>query len=158
MAVRVPYTSTIDRILIVPRLIASALIFGLVAWGIIAAFEFFHIPEKWNISGFLNIVLFLLLVLISGIISAFIYSKTVGKFLFSLSAFLYIRLKLKTKMSWRDSNSVAFLFIPNETGKWYPMLDALKIEQENRESYIKEFAKKVLETELQQSNKKETSQ
>jgi hypothetical protein len=153
MAIKVPFTSTIDRILIIPRLLSSFLIFGLVTWGIISIIEFFQL-EKLKISEFLSIVIFILLLLISGIITSFIYTKTAGKFFFILSAFIYIRYKLKTKMTWKDSSSVAFLFVPNDTGKWYQLNEVLRIEENNRVSFIIEFANKVLESQSQKTRVK----
>jgi hypothetical protein len=150
MAIKVPFTSTIDRILIIPRLISSFIIFGIIIGIIITIIDFFQL-EKINISEFLSVLLFIVLLITSGIVTSFIYTKTAGKFFFILSAFLYIRFKLKTKMSWNDSSSVAFLFVPNESGKWYPLKEVLKIEVNKRSAFILEFAKKVSESQYQKT-------
>lgn len=154
MAVRVHYTSTIDKILILPRLVVSGSIFGLILWGVISLIEYFDIPNRLKINEFLSVVFFLLMLLFCSIITASIYSKTAGRFFFILSAYLYLRFNLHTPMSWKDSGFVAFLFTPNETGKWYPMTDVLKLEKDLRQQYILKFAENVLKEYLDRKDTK----
>jgi len=144
MAIRVPYTTTIDRMLILPRFIIKAILLISILGGLSVLLEHFDIFKILNLNTTISIILFILL-LIGGIaLSNYIFTKTAGELFYTLSFYLYVKYKLKTKLSWKDANFVAFLFTPNDSGKWYTMTEVLKMAEEKRAAYIKNFAEKIL--------------
>ncbi len=91
----------------------------------------------------LNVISFITILIICTITTSLIYKSTIGKVLNILSAFLYVRIKLKTRISWKNANYVSFLFVPNSNNTWYPMLIVLTIPKDDREEYIIDFANSI---------------
>lgn len=60
-----------------------------------------------------------------------------------LSSYLYIRLSLRTPITFSEAKYFAFLFVPNDTGSWWPMREIKNLPKESRRQYIFEFAERV---------------
>jgi hypothetical protein len=64
------------------------------------------------------------------------------RFFHPLSSFLYVRLSLRTPITWRDALYLAFLLSPNDTKRWYPMREVRQLPVgERREALLKEAAR-----------------
>lgn len=141
MVVRVPYTHGYDRVLTILRIVTGLIWIGIVLLVLSAAgqiFEILHIDFSWFdslpgwLTGLLEIVFFL------GALALAIYLQTIttNRWISILSAYLYIRIRLRTKISLRDADYLSWLFVPNETGSWYPMREVLQIPREIRRQYL----------------------
>jgi hypothetical protein len=152
MAIRVHFTHSFDRILTIPRILISFILFFSVVGGFAFLLDTSDILGKLKTGVTINFIVFMALLFVSYGLTRYIYSKTAGRFFDTLSSYLYIKYKLKTKMSWKEADFVSFLFSPNGTGQWYPMKEVLKVSEEKRVSHIKYFAEKIL-SEYQVTNK-----
>lgn len=144
MAIKVTYSSSIDRYISVLRVLTSLIYFILVLLGISTFLEASKISVYLKFNGTVNLILFFILLIGSIMISNYLYQITAGKIYRILSSYLYVRIELKAKITWKDAEFVSFLFTPNETGKWYNMHNVLKLPKDQRVSYIVGFAEKVL--------------
>jgi len=63
-----------------------------------------------------------------------------NKLLEPLSAWLYITFVLKVRVSYFEARSVAKLFVPNDTGKWWPMKEVSEVPEQFRRAYFLEAA------------------
>lgn len=140
MAVRIPFTTGFDYCIIILRVITSFAWIFLVFGSLVEAVVFFNPP--FPNSKVLLAIICIAAFVGSLLLAQYLHSKTTGKFLFTLSAFLYIRITLKTKISWANCSKVGWLFTPNDTGKWYPLTEVKQMPPEMREIYILNFATK----------------
>ena len=61
---------------------------------------------------------------VSVIVAFFIISSSyVGPFFHILATHLYLTRTLGADITWADAEKVAWAFSPNDSGKWYPMLE-----------------------------------
>src|SRR5262249_40871885 len=67
-----------------------------------------------------------------------------SQFFRTLSAYMYIRLDLDTKVSYREAEGLAFLFIPNETGVWWPMREVKSLPEKERKQYIYAYLTRIV--------------
>ena len=63
-----------------------------------------------------------------------------------LSAWLYITRVLKVRVTYSEARSVAKLFVPNETGKWWPMKEVSNVPKDLRRAYFLEAAHAIMRT------------
>lgn len=130
MAILIHYTNSIDRLINIPRILISFILLFSIAGGFAFLMDASDILGKLKTSGTINIIIFMVLLFVSYGLTRYIYSKTAGIFFDTLSSYLYIKYKLKTKMSWKEAGFVSFLFSPNGSGNWYPMTEVLKLSEE----------------------------
>ena len=142
MAIKFPYTHHIDWLLIVPRIVVWAALLISIILGAIYLIDNIDF-SKVGLGTNMNTVLDILAIIFGYLLSRYLYALTFGRIFSTLSTYLYLRIELKTKMSWKDADFVSFLFTPNETGKWYPMDNVLKLPEKDRPKAVLEFAKKV---------------
>ena len=138
MAIRVSYTHAYDRSLTILRFITGFMWFVIVAWALSATGKLLGILgiEISSLEDFLpdwlNVILTIILLISFFTLAIYLHSITTNRWIGTLSAWLYIRYTLKTHVSFADATKVSWLFVPNETGKWYPMKELLQIPQERR--------------------------
>jgi hypothetical protein len=133
MAIRI-YTTTIwSKILIIPKFVLwIAVLMSVVSF------------SDW-ISSFLTLPIFLAIIIwIVIFIALLIFQISVLSPIFNtLSALLYIRINLKTKISWRQTKQIEWLFVPNETDKWWPMENIKDLPEDLRLPFLFKSAKKI---------------
>lgn len=56
------------------------------------------------------------------------------------SAYFYVRNDLDIKISYSEAKEVAFLFVPNRSGRWYPLEDLLNVPAADRKRALYDFA------------------
>ena len=71
----------------------------------------------------------------------FITFKVIKDFPENFSSFLYVRLHLRTKISYSDIKKIAFLFEADWDGRWYPLEEVRNISKPLRRDFVLEFAK-----------------
>jgi hypothetical protein len=131
------YDKTISILIKYPLGIALFASIGFLLVGLEEIFEISGENENVNIA--IGIGLFL----VSSILSIFIYEKLFAKLFFTLSAYLYIRFSLKTKITWKQTKMVDWLFVVNDRGVWYPMKEVKQLEEKERVNYILIFANRL---------------
>ena len=67
-----------------------------------------------------------------------------SQFFHTLSAYMYIRLDLDTKVSYREAKDLAFLFVPNETGVWWPMREVKSLPEKERKQYLYAYLTRIV--------------
>ena len=137
MAVPVPYTTGYDKVLSVLRILTG------LCWMILCVGVVIFIAEEIGIKSitvgpkWLSTILSLLFfIVLPFALAIYLHKITTAKLLFNLSAYLYVRHTLKTKISWKNVSKVSWLFTPNESGKWYPMKEVLQLPEGERENYL----------------------
>jgi hypothetical protein len=147
MAVRIPYTHGYDRVLTFLRLLAYLTWFIIVLstlyalGGLLTAMGIDSLLDA--LPGWLNVVFIIGLFLGCLMLTVYLHSITTNRWIGNLSAWLYIRGTLKTRLSFGDAAKISWLFVPNETGKWYPMKEVLRIPQESRRDYLLTRAREI---------------
>ncbi|MBV5313565.1 MAG: hypothetical protein JZU47_09730 [Prolixibacteraceae bacterium] len=152
MGVRIPHTSSIDRFLNIPRLIVSFCYVATFVGGIVYIFDESNIIENLKLNKTVEGIIFIALMIGSYFLAVKFYSKTAGRFFNTLSAFLYVRDELKTKISWKEAGFVSFLFTHNGTGKWFPMYNVLKLPEKERVNFIIDYAKNYITVQNEKQN------
>lgn len=66
-----------------------------------------------------------------------------GSFLHTLATFCYLNITLRTRVSFVEARSVAFLFSGDSKGKWYPLDELTDLPKEKRRDYLFTFADRV---------------
>lgn len=130
------HTSRIDKAIAIFRYLTTFLLWAFITMGVFEQIEDQKLLSALEGNATLNVIAFITILLICSIATRLIYISTIGKVLNILSSFLYVRLRLKTRISWQNANYASFLFIPNRNNTWYPMLNVLTIPKEEREEYI----------------------
>lgn len=135
MGVRVKYTSGYDRFLFLLKF------FTFLAWLLVTFFSMAGVGqlfESWldSLSSWIKTLIEIVFFLCVFGVATFLHSITTSRWISIYSAYLYIRISLKTKISFRDANYLAWLFVPNETGRWYPMREIRQMPRELRRQYL----------------------
>lgn len=78
-----------------------------------------------------------------GLILMILAQIYVFAFLDYISAYLYLRLILFTPVSLKEAKELAFLFVPNDTGTWYPLKEIRKLPRHQRKQFLHQFAFRV---------------
>jgi len=141
VAIRVSYTHGYDRALTLLRFIVFSIWVVIVLWAISVQNEIlkiFNVNFSWLelLPDWLNVVITLTVFLGYFALAIYLHKITTNRWIGNLSAYLYIRKTLNTQISFRDAASIAWLFVPNETGKWYPMKEVLQVSPEFRKQYL----------------------
>lgn len=141
MSVKVSYTHIYDKIVTFffkfPTSIGLFLLFGF----LIIEIERLIRIDKSNES--LNIAIGIGIFILAYFISSFVYSKIFANFYHYLSAYLYVRLSLRTKLSWKEVTEIAWMFVPNESGVWYPLKEVKKLDKIERKQFLIDFSDQV---------------
>jgi hypothetical protein len=145
MAVKIHSTSTIDGIINVLRILVNFIYIITIVGGLMAFVDYINLSEILRLGENANMIGIVALFIGGMFLSTYLYRISAGRFFAVLSSFLYVRVELKTKISWKDASFVSFLFTANSTGKWYPMHNIIGLPKEQRVNYIISFAIKVLE-------------
>ena len=77
----------------------------------------------------------------------FINFKFMGDYSDNFSTYLYVRVHLKTEMSFSEIKQVAFLF-NGALGKWYPLEEVKNLPKKMRKDFIKDFAQERILDEI----------
>ena len=124
--VQVQTTSGFDRIVRFIQMLTGMLLF-FAAWGLVLEL-LLPLWDHWvmGVAGF--------------IVGLFVWAKSLvvlSEHVFTpLSAFLYVRLSLRTPIRFAEAKPIAWLFVPNETGKWYPMRFLRSLPREQRRAAL----------------------
>lgn len=70
----------------------------------------------------------------------------------NLPSYLYIRCSLFTPVSWKEAETVAFLFSGDAEGRWYPLRELRKLPKELRRETLLEFADRIMRNRYGYSN------
>lgn len=108
-------------------------------YDLIVSSQKLDIPDAWN-------GVFLVVFVLCGFF--FVSVTYLGPFFHVLSTWLYLNYTLKADMSWNDADEVAWVFSPNETERWYPLLEAKGVPRESRRDYILDTCKKLMSPEM----------
>ncbi len=77
------------------------------------------------------------------IVSGFGWVFTVSQWTNAISAYQYIRGHLKTKVSFSEARKLSWLFVPNKTGKWWPMKEIRDLPTEIRRTVLFQTAESI---------------
>lgn len=83
-------------------------------------------------------ILFIFILSVSTVL--YVNFKIIKDFPDNLSSFLYVRLHLRTKMSFSEVKEIAFLFNANWDGTWYPLEEVKRVPKQLRKKFIFDFA------------------
>lgn len=84
----------------------------------------------WWLLVLLGISIFLV------IITAAMYVVFVYIFTSTMSAWLYVNIRLRTQVNWSEARAISFLFDLDRDGKWYPCTEILKFPSSQRRSRL----------------------
>lgn len=141
MAVKISYTHIYDKIVaFLFKIPTSILLFFLCGYLIIEIEELLR-PDRSNET--LNILIGISIFIMTFFFSSLIYTKIFSNFYHFLSAYLYVRLSLRTPLNWGEVKEIAWIFVPNELGVWYPMKGVKKLPKKERKQFIIEFVNQI---------------
>lgn len=78
------------------------------------------------------------------IVLIFLAFKFVFPFIDGLSAYAYIRIILRTPVEFKFAYNCRFLFIPNSTGKWFPMKHIKEVPYHERKYVFEKEISKII--------------
>lgn len=94
-----------------------------------------NLSSSWNLAPL--ILSFISLIIFSVIFSQHIFHP--------LSAYLYAKTELGVDgLTWNEIKYITFLFVPNTSGKWYPMTHIKELPKSLRKRALLESAKKIV--------------
>lgn len=121
----------------------------------VAAFvAIFYLLSKlfpYNFSNSVFGIIFIFIISIATVL--FITFKIIKDFPENFSSFLYVRLHLRTNMSYAEVKNIAFLFDADWNGNWYPLEEVKRISKPYRRDFILEFAKMKKESKVSEKSK-----
>lgn len=143
---RIQFTSGYDFLIATLRLLIGIILgmFGLITvlkisnWFVLISGLESTIPE-W-VEG----VIGLTSAIIGSVLGLYVYYKTAGPFLNNLSSFLYIRRDLKAKVTFNEAKLLSFLFVPNDSGKWYPLDHIPTLPEDQRKQQLFILAQQII--------------
>ena len=128
----IPY-KRYDSALTICGVISYGFWFLMVGWSIEnVGFGDFQFPE--NIIA--RIASMIILTAIWMLVGAWLHLKTTGILIDIMWAYLYVINILQTDMSLREAQAIRWLFIPTDTGKWYPCTEVLRLPKAQRKAYL----------------------
>ncbi len=104
-----------NLVMLLPRSLATI---------VIGIFLLVGIPSFFALAGYLN-------------------AMTAGRWIHTLSTWLYIRITLKTPVSFTDAEELMWLFVPNDTGKWYPLREVATVSRDQRHAALLARAEEI---------------
>tara|TARA_R110001583_G_scaffold70476_1_gene199469 strand:+ start:2014 stop:2367 length:354 start_codon:yes stop_codon:yes gene_type:complete len=71
-------------------------------------------------------------------VSIFAHSITTLQIINTISSYVYVRVNLKTEMSFSEVSKIKEMFVPNPTGQWQPCTEVTDLPQNQRAEYLKQ--------------------
>lgn len=120
------------------HLFVKVLIF--VAWGALLTLSGF--AAELLATGDYQIIPLLILGTLATLLVIYLENRFDAQ-LDALASYLHIRESLDTPVSFREAAELSFLFVANSDGKYYPLLEVLKLPKSDRKTYLFDVAKKI---------------
>lgn len=139
MAVKVPYTTPYDFVLIMAKFASIGL------W-----MSFFGFLIKGSGLGdisfadnqFLKFSTIIVFLVVFVFVSVLAHSITTLPIINTISSYIYVRVNLKTDMSFSEVSKIKELFVPNGTGTWHPCTEVTELPPNQRAEYIRQVYRK----------------
>ena len=135
MAIRVPYTTPYDFVFIILKFLSVGLwmtFLGFLVKGSGLGSIQFSDNETMRLA---STIIFLFVI---AIVSVYAHRITTLQMINTISSYVYVRVNLKTDMSFSDVSKIKEMFVPNSTGKWLPCTEVVKLPKNERVEYLKQ--------------------
>lgn len=137
----IKYKSLIEFIGLIFYILGSVL--SMLAWVAISMFIIYFIKVEHFVVSIIGFIIGFGITLLLFTPFLWVFSK----FEFDRNQFyvyLYVKLNLKTKISYKETVHIETLFLGNLYGTdWHPMLEVLRIEKNKRLKYLKDYIVKL---------------
>ncbi len=130
MAVKVSTTHVWNRIMLLPRLLSR----------IIFSFSVIIILDPVLADGTCKTVLFGA----SFLLLIFFHVKIIDPWYETLESFLYIRVNLRTNISFTEAREFNELLSPSAFGKWYPLKEIRDVQKNDRRKALFELKQQII--------------